>query len=228
MNSKLHFYSSNLSENHFLNGKWLPIRPNTDTAMMLALSHTLITEGHHDSEFLNRYCFGFDRVLPYLLGEPDSQPKDAEWAAEITGIEATTIQELARQMAARRTMLSATWSLQRGDHGEQPFWALILLACVLGQIGLPGGGFTFGYGSTGGMGNAPPLFNPPSFSSGRNPINYAIPAPRLVDALLNPGKVIDYNGKKITETIRLEPGDQLAVGRETKEIIKLPLTVQQG
>ena len=182
----------------FLNGKWLPIRPNTDTAMMLALSHTLVTEGLHDIEFLNRYCFGFDRVLPYLLGEQDNQPKNAEWAAAITGIEASTIQKLARQMAAQRTMLSATWSLQRGDHGEQPFWALILLACVLGQIGLPGGGFTFGYGSTGGMGNAPPLFNPPSFSSGRNPINYAIPAPRIVDALLNPGKVIDYNGKKIT------------------------------
>jgi hypothetical protein len=37
-----------------------------------------------------------------------------------------------------------------------------------------------------------------------------------------------YNGKKITETVRLEPGDQLAVGREEKGIIKLPLTVQQG
>ena len=37
-----------------------------------------------------------------------------------------------------------------------------------------------------------------------------------------------YNGNKITETIRLEPADQLAVGREEKGIIKLPLTVQQG
>jgi serine/threonine protein kinase len=37
-----------------------------------------------------------------------------------------------------------------------------------------------------------------------------------------------YNGKKITETVRLELGDQLAVGREEKGIIKLPLTVQQG
>jgi hypothetical protein len=37
-----------------------------------------------------------------------------------------------------------------------------------------------------------------------------------------------YNGKKITETVRLEPGDQLAAGREAKGVIKLPLTVRQG
>ncbi len=37
-----------------------------------------------------------------------------------------------------------------------------------------------------------------------------------------------YNGKKITDTVRLEPGDQLAVGREAKGVIKLPLTVRQG
>ena len=35
-------------------------------------------------------------------------------------------------------MISASWSLQRADHGEQPYWAVILLASCLGQIGLPG------------------------------------------------------------------------------------------
>ncbi|MBK17800.1 MAG: Asp-tRNA(Asn)/Glu-tRNA(Gln) amidotransferase GatCAB subunit C [Rhodospirillaceae bacterium] len=182
----------------FLNPTWLAIRPNTDTAMMLALSHTLITENLHDPDFLEKYCEGADRVLPYVMGESDGVPKDAEWAAAITEIDADTIRSLARQIASGRTMMSATWSLQRADHGEQPYWALILLACTLGHIGLPGGGFTFGYGSTGGLGNEPPLFNPPSLSAGRNPTNYAIPAARITDALLNPGDVIEYNGKKIT------------------------------
>ena len=59
----------------------------------------------------------------------------------------STIRALARRMAATRTMVTASWSLQRADHGEQPYWALILLAAALGQIGLPGGGFGFGYGS---------------------------------------------------------------------------------
>ena len=100
--------------------EWIPIRPNTDTAMILALAHTLISERRHDEIFLSRYCTGFSRVLPYLTGAVDGQPKDAAWAAAITGVPAETILALARQMAAERTMLTASWSLQRADHGEQP------------------------------------------------------------------------------------------------------------
>ncbi len=58
-------------------------------------------------------------------------------------------------------MISASWSLQRADHGEQPYWAVILLAAALGQIGLPGGGFGFGYGSAAGIADAPLAFGPP-------------------------------------------------------------------
>ena len=46
---------------------WMPIRPNTDTAMMLALAHTLHAEGQHDRDFLARYTVGFDRFAAYLL-----------------------------------------------------------------------------------------------------------------------------------------------------------------
>ena len=66
--------------------------------MMLALAHTLIVERLHDKALLGRYCSGFERVLPYLTGETDGQPKDAEWAAPITGVPAQTIRDLARQM----------------------------------------------------------------------------------------------------------------------------------
>ena len=51
--------------------EWIAIRPNTDTAMMLALAHTLVTEDLHDRDFLARYCTGFERVLPYLMGATD-------------------------------------------------------------------------------------------------------------------------------------------------------------
>src|SRR6202008_4674931 len=44
--------------------EWIPIRPNTHTAMLLALTHTLVSEGLHDREFLDKYCAGFERVLP--------------------------------------------------------------------------------------------------------------------------------------------------------------------
>jgi biotin/methionine sulfoxide reductase len=182
----------------FLDARWIPIRPNTDTALMLALAHTLVAENRHDREFLGRYCAGSERFLGYLTGTSDGQAKDADWAAAITGIDAATIRELARQVAGTRTMLSAAWSLQRGDHGEQPFWMLITLAATLGQIGLPGGGFGFGHGSMNGIGQ-PRLEAPvPSMDMGRNPTGLAIPVARITDLLLNPGATIPYDGKQVT------------------------------
>ena len=86
------------------------------------------------------------RAIPrsYLMGEIDGVPKSADWAARITEIDAAVVRGLARRMAATRTMVSVSWSVQRGDHGEQPYWMAITLAAMLGQIGLPGGGFGFG------------------------------------------------------------------------------------
>src|SRR6476646_63226 len=174
---------------------WISIRPNTDTAMLLALTHTLVAEGLHDQNFLARYCVGFERVRPYLMGENDGQPKDAAWAAPITGVPADTIRALARRMAATRTMVGASWSLQRAHHGEQPYWGVILLAAALGQIGLPGGGFGFGYGSAAGIAEAPLAFGPPAMESMANPLAQAIPAARIADCMLHPGERYDYNGK---------------------------------
>ena len=175
--------------------EWIPIRPNTDTAMLLALTHTLDRERLHDEEFLTRYCTGFERVRAYLMGESDGQPKDADWAAAITGVPADTIRALARRMAATRTMITASWSLQRADHGEQPYWAVLLLASCLGQIGLPGGGFGFGYGSASGIAEPPLAFRAPGMESAPNPLNRAIPAARIADCLLHPGEPYDFNGR---------------------------------
>ncbi|MGH6770204.1 MAG: molybdopterin-dependent oxidoreductase [Xanthobacteraceae bacterium] len=176
--------------------EWIPIRPNTDTAMLLALTHTLVSEKLHDAAFLASHCSGFERVVPHLMGETDGQPKTADWAAPITGVPADTIRTLARDMAATRTMVTASWSLQRAHHGEQAYWATILLAAALGQIGLPGGGFGFGYGSTAGIGDPPLMFAPPAMEGIPNPVRIAIPAARIADCLLHPGASYDFNGKR--------------------------------
>src|SRR6516165_10856017 len=178
--------------------RWIAIRPNTDTALLLALTHTLLAEGLHDQDFLARYCEGFARVEPYLMGATDALPKNAEWAASITGVDDDTIRSLARRLAATRTMVSASWSLQRADHGEQPYWAVLLLASCLGQIGLPGGGFGFGYGSASGIAEPPPAFRAPGMESAPNPMaSRAIPAARITQCLLHPGEPYDFNGGKL-------------------------------
>jgi biotin/methionine sulfoxide reductase len=178
--------------------EWWPIRPNTDTALMLGLAHTLHAEGLCDRAFLQRYCVGFERFEPYLTGEADGQPKDAAWASAITDIPAERIVSLAREMKTKRTMLNASWSLQRAHHGEQPFFMLVTLAAMLGQIGLPGGGFGLGYGATNTVGSHYPRFDGPSLSQGTNAVRDFIPVARIADMLLNPGEGFTYDGVDYT------------------------------
>jgi biotin/methionine sulfoxide reductase len=179
--------------------EWIPIRPNTDTAFMLGLAHTLIATGHADMDFLARYCTGYEAWRAYLLGETDGIVKDAAWAAQICDVDASVIRSLCERMTAQRTMLAMSWSIQRADHGEQPCWALVGLAAVLGQIGLPGGGFGLGYGAVNGIG-APRLENipRPRIPLGRNAVTAHVPVARVTDMLLNPGKTIQYNGEPLT------------------------------
>ena len=180
-----------------VNADWLPIRPNTDTALMLGLMHTLATEDLHDTAFLARYCVGFERFRDYLTGNVDGVAKSADWAAQITEIDAATIRSLARRMAAGRTMISVSWSVQRADHGEQPYWMAATLAAMLGQIGLPGGGFGYGYGSS--NGGRPKMRVPsPRLPTGRNPVDAFIPVARVTDMLMNPGAHFEFNGQELT------------------------------
>ena len=177
-----------------IGGTWLSPRPNTDTALLLGIAHVLYTEGLADLDFLDRYTEGFDKFIPYLLGETDGIPKTANWAADICDIFESEITSLARQMAANRTMISVSWSLTRQDHGEQPFWAAIAVAAMLGQIGLPGGGFGFGYSAVnhiGGQFTIPPAV---PFPQGENLVKSFIPVARISDLLLNPGKSFDFDG----------------------------------
>lgn len=80
---------------------------------------------------------------PNLLGESDNAPKTLEWASQITGVSAEKIKELADLFVSKRTFLAGNWAMQRAQHGEQPDWALIVLASMIGQVGLSGGGFGF-------------------------------------------------------------------------------------
>ncbi|GAA7002839.1 hypothetical protein Kyoto22A_13660 [Helicobacter pylori] len=66
--------------------EWIPIRPNTDVALMLGMMHYLYTSNQYDKAFIAKCTDGFDKFLPYLLGESDNAPKTLEWASQITGV----------------------------------------------------------------------------------------------------------------------------------------------
>lgn len=178
------------------NVEWLALRPGSDAAVMLALAYEIVASGKHDRDFLARYCEGADRYLAYVTGQSDGVPKTAEWAAEISVLPAARIRALAAEMAATRTMVTLSWSLQRAHHGEQPYWAAVGLASVLGQIGLPGGGIGFGYAAINGIGHRLTGFKGPTLPQGKNAVADFIPVARIADMLLNPGDAYDYNGER--------------------------------
>ncbi len=176
-------------------GEWIKARPNTDTALMLGLAYTLHSEGLSDKKFLKKYTEGFEKFLPYLLGTDDGIVKNAEWAAEICNIPSSKIKELARKISSKRTMISVSWSLTRQDHGEQPFWMAIMLASMVGQIGLPGGGFGFGYSATNYIGGQFTVLPGAAFPQTKNEIDNFIPVARISDLLLHPGERFDFDGQ---------------------------------
>ena len=95
-------------------------------------------------------------------------------------------------------MISLSWSLTRQAHGEQPMWAGIVLAAMLGQIGLPGGGIGIGYSAVNRVGYD---LNRVSFASvpqGINAVKEFIPVARIADMLLQPGSPFDYNGGRFS------------------------------
>ena len=179
-------------------GEWLALRPNTDTALLLGVAHTLHTEGLSDPAFLNRYTEGFDEFLPYLLGQSDGIPKSAAWAADICELNEDDILSLARRMAHKRTMISVSWSLTRQDHGEQAFWAAITVAAMLGQIGLPGGGFGFGYSAMNYIGGDFAILPYSALPQGKNPVRDFIPVARITDLLTRAGETVEFDGQTLT------------------------------
>jgi biotin/methionine sulfoxide reductase len=178
--------------------EWWPIAPNTDTALLIGLAGEIVLSGRHDQAFLARCCSGSDEFLAYLTGAADGQPKTAEWAADITGLDAADIRRLAAGMTTKSAFITISWSLQRAVHGEQPWWAGLGLASVAGQIGRLGGGVGYGFASTGGAGHSFPLGSVASLSHGKKPNKSFIPVARISDMLLKPGETFTYEGERYT------------------------------
>ena len=182
----------------YLDAEWLAPVPNTDVSLMLGIAYTIVASGRHDQAFLDAHCEGFEVFSRYLLGGVDGQAKTAAWASAICGISEQRIITLAEQMLAGRTMIGVAYALQRAEHGEQAYWMAATLAAILGQIGLPGGGCGFGYGSMNGYGNPVTRFSVPALGSFGNPARSHIPVARIADMLLKPNQPYQFDGKDLT------------------------------
>lgn len=195
----------------YLENDHLYINPLTDVAFMLAVAHVLYNGNLYDKKFIDTYCLGFEEFIQYVQGKTkDKVEKTPEWAAAICGVKADKIREFARMLVSGRTQILMGWCIQRQEHGEQPYWAAAVVAAMVGQIGLPGGGISYGhhYSSIGvpSTGFAGPGGFPRNLDQGMKPkwdnndfngYSRTIPVARWIDCLLEPGKEINYNGGKV-------------------------------
>ncbi len=78
---------------------WIPVLPNTDAALQLAIAYTWLTEGTYDAEYLATHAVGFENFAYYVLGGEDGIPKTPKWAAKKCGVPSYTIKALARYWA---------------------------------------------------------------------------------------------------------------------------------
>jgi thiosulfate reductase/polysulfide reductase chain A len=114
---------------------YLPIKPGTDIALLLAWMNVLVSEGLYDREYVDSYCYGFDAFKAAVA------PYTPEWAYPQTSIAPKLIRETAREMARNRpaTLVHpgrhVTWY---GDDAQRSR-AIALLNALLGSWGRRGG-----------------------------------------------------------------------------------------
>ena len=146
--------------------KWIAPRPGTDAALAEAIAYVWIKEGTYDKWFIENRTEGFDTFRRHIMGENDGRPKTPEWAAEECDLPVSTIYALARQWAAKKTMLAVgtihgATGAARAAYGTE--WArLCVLLMSMQGMGKPG------INCWGGAASGPPMnfdFNFPGYSA---------------------------------------------------------------
>lgn len=138
-----------------LDAEWIPCRPSQDTALLLGVAYTLITEDDGgtliNQEFLDKYCIGYDsehmpedvdpkdNFKDYVLGTYDGVPKTPEWAAGHTGASADQIRKLAYELdPSKNVALLAGWAPARTHNADNFPQILMTIGAMTGHIGKPG------------------------------------------------------------------------------------------
>lgn len=115
---------------------WLQQRPGTDTALLMSMINVIIEEGLYDEEFVERWCYGFDKVVER------AKRYSPEKAAEITWVPAEKIREAARMYAIMRPGLSVNgMGMEHLENQQEAIQARIIMSAIVGNIDVEGGDY---------------------------------------------------------------------------------------
>ena len=114
---------------------WLPVKPGSDTAILLAWMNVLLEEGMYDREYIENYAYGFDQLREHV------KQYTPEWAYPRTGIEPDVIRRTARMMGASRpaTLVHPGRHVTWYGNDTQRSRAIAILNALLGSWGRKGG-----------------------------------------------------------------------------------------
>ncbi|MDR2487853.1 MAG: molybdopterin-dependent oxidoreductase [Clostridiales Family XIII bacterium] len=123
----------------YLADKWIPVLPNTDAALYLAVAYVWLMEGTYEKEYVETHAVGAEEFFRYVRGEVDGEAKTPKWAAEKCGVPEYTIKALARYWGKK--VISVTIGNGgpgiRGPFSSEP---ARLQSILLGMRGLGGPG----------------------------------------------------------------------------------------
>ena len=196
---------------------WLPVKPATDIALLLAWIHEIIYKEYYDKKYVEKYCYGFDQLKEHVK---DYTP---DWAYGITTIKSDLIRSTAKEMSNASPSVivhpgrHVTWY---GDD-TQRIRAVAILNALLGSWGRRGG---FYRPSRYNLDSAPvPEINEPSKSwqdlfPGKYPLASSAPSNAIIDATIpenNPAYPVKgwiVNGTNLIFTVPNQANTLKAIG----------------
>ena len=132
--------------------EWIPIRPGTDLAFLLAMMHVIVIEELADCEFVKQYVVGCDGIQEAM------REYTPQWAEGITGVPAATIERIAREYAAAKhnALAHPGWRTSNFVNSFQTERCLAALNALSGNVFTPGGCLSADVGGEGsGLGMPP-------------------------------------------------------------------------
>jgi anaerobic dimethyl sulfoxide reductase subunit A len=120
--------------------EWIPCRPGTDAALMMAVLYVWINENLIDLDYVERRSIGFDALRRRVMGEDNGVVHSPEWAESICATPADTITRFARLYGTTKpAALIPGFSIQRTVGGEETYRLTAALQLAAGNTGVPGG-----------------------------------------------------------------------------------------